>query len=237
MKSLCLLLALLWPCAALAATPTHDATTSDNTGNNGQQNPTTSHTGGTGQSNYIALACITFQDTTGTLSSVTYGGQGMTRIGTDEGTATAASFASLWYLLAPPSGAQTVQANFSEAINDTIFSVSTYYNVNQSNPFGTEVADNGSGTTISVVVTSAAGELVVDCVDAHPSTDTYTAVGQTERSDIAISGNHWHGFSEEAGAASVTMSWTHASSNEWATKAIPLKPSSDRRAVAPMVLQ
>ena len=92
------------------------------------------------------------------------------------------------------------------------------------------------GTALSVPVSSATGQLVVDTVGIRqtPSGDATLTVGagQTQRYNLASgtggNDNVVGAGSEEAGAASVTMSWTAASSigaRPWAMVAAPLKPS------------
>jgi len=99
-----------------------------------------------------------------------------------------------------------------------------YATVNQTTPHGT-VAKTNSGETaeISVNVVSAVGELVVDACHEYNNTPGVGA-GQTQRSAQSTTIARM-GTSEEAGATSVTMSWTtgyHAT-----LLAVPLKPTAD----------
>jgi hypothetical protein len=102
--------------------------------------------------------------------------------------------------------------------------VSVYNNVNQGTSTGTAVAADGNSTTPSVTVSSATGELVVGAV-ASFDTSGNPAVGAGQTSRYAgfdgVGGNF--GSSDEAGAASVTHSYT-VSSGEWVIIGFPLKP-------------
>jgi hypothetical protein len=225
-----LLLSLVVASPSWATTPAHDATT-DTAGSKfaNATNPSFTHTPTGGACpNSIAIISVGWSDNTGTLSSVTYGGAAMTgEIGTMI-TISPTLWQRMFYYLNSGTGAVTVQANFSENINAGSIRVSTYCNVNQSSPLGSAfVANAGSGTTATVDVTSgAAGELVVDAVTTTPRTLTVGA-GQTQRYQQTDSSNYTNAGSQEAGAATVTMSWTISSSAEWGIKAVALKPSMD----------
>lgn len=226
-----LLACLLWGAPAWAAIAI-DATTDNGTVTN-QQNPSYSHTAGS-ISNGVALVCVTWQDSTpGTLSSVTYGGNAMTALcGAGEGCTNSARqatganlFTSLWIYKNPSSGSATVQANFSEVINGIILSTRTYSGVDQTTSTGTVASANGSSSPVTVNVSSAVAELVVDC--AVGADQTYTVgASQTQRTNTEIAGNQEHLTSDEPGAGTVTMSWAQNSGNWWATIAVPLKPAT-----------
>ena len=201
---------------------THDATSISAQTN--VQNPSYTHTRGAVCANPIAVIKLTYQDSTpGTISSVTYNGTGATQVGTTQ-TAGNNDYVNLWRVLNPPSGGSTVQANFSEVMNDVAIDTSTYCGVDQTTPFGTAVMSTGLDTTVTSTVTSASGELVVD-IGLISGTRTITVgASQTERANNQS--NHRHVSSDEAGAASVTMSWTISSMQTWAQVAAPLKPAA-----------
>jgi hypothetical protein len=95
--------------------------------------------------------------------------------------------------------------------------------VHQTNDFSTSAATaNGSGTTPTVDVSSAAGELVIDAC-TFGGNQSAMGAGQTERRLHATSTGQ--GVSEEAGAATVTMSWTQSSA-DWVIAAVALEPSA-----------
>src|SRR5512136_2166382 len=110
----------------------------------------------------------------------------------------------------------------------------SYTGVDQTTPFGAAATAIGNGTAPTVTLSSAVGELVVDTAGIRQNTtgnQTLTAgSGQTQRyndvSGTASNSNVRGAGSEKAGAASVTMSWTAASTGAWAIVAAPLKPAS-----------
>lgn len=117
--------------------------------------------------------------------------------------------------------------------------VSSYCGVDQATPHGTVATAAGSDTPVTVDVTSAAGEMVVDTIFTH---NAVTAdAGQTETANVATNeGNHVVASSREAGASTVTMSWTQVAGDYWGAVAIPLKAAAAAAAVRhrrPIVMQ
>lgn len=121
----------------------------------------------------------------------------------------------IWYLKLPSTGTKTVRVTTSSG-QITMCHAITYTGADQTTPLGTAVThDLASGTELTVNVTSAAGNLVLEIsgyVDS-PLTQTLgggqTLIG-TEQADDA--GNREERMSEEAGAGTVTMNetWTGA---------------------------
>lgn len=223
-----LLTCALWliPITGWAAI-TNDATSTSAQTN--VTNPSYTHTRGVTCVNAIAVIKLTYQDSTpGTISSVTYNGSGATQVGStqcDTGSGNN-DCTNLWRSLSPPSGGSTVQANFSESMNDVQISTTTYCGVDQTTPFGTAVGNSSAGgtTTVSSTVTSAAGEVVVDVAVIAGTRTITVGSGQTQLTNVQS--NHRHVASDEPGAASTVMDWTISSSQSWAQVAAPLKPAS-----------
>jgi hypothetical protein len=227
-----LVLCLLTTPAWALQTPTWDNTTDTSaTAFTNSQNPSFSHTRGSSCPNPVTMISIALQDSTpGTLNTVTSGGSGATLIDS-QNLATSNRNISLWIFKNPPSGASTIQANFSEVMNGVTISASTYCNVDQTTSTGTLAKARGNGTTATVNVTSAAGELVIDAVYVQGNTALTIGGGQTQRYNQNGSADPSHRSSEEAGAASVTMSWTWTGAVEWAILGVPLKPGPDPTSV------
>lgn len=225
------LILLLWTSPSWAAI-TWDANSNSGAVAN-SQNPSHSHTRGAVCANPVAVIRVTSQDSTpGSLSSVTYGGSGATILsGTTHKRADPSGTTvsrSIWIYKNPSSGSATVQANFSEVMNSSIISVSTYCGVDQTTTVGTAAeAENASGAA-SVTVSSAAGEVVVDVVAVDTGSDASLTVdaSQTERANVNSASNHRHGGSEEAGAASVAMSWALGGTRYWGSTGVALKPAA-----------
>ena len=122
-------------------------------------------------------------------------------------------------------GAQTVTINFSGNFVQAILTSLSYCGVNQSVPNGTAATATGSSGSPTVDVSSAAGELVIDAVGVLAGQAlTAAGAGQTERiNDTDGVGFFEFGSSDEAGGATVTMSWT-SDDSFWMTIGVGLKP-------------
>ena len=225
---LSLVLAFLLPSLSWAATPTYDSDDDSGVINN-QQNPSYTHTPTGGACPDCAdFIGVCWQDSTpGTLSSVTSGGNAATSLGAalDSGGGNKI-FGQMFLYPGASTSAHTIQANFSEIINSVTIHTITFSNVHQTVSTGTRATATGFGTAVTVDVSSATGEVVVDLMCSPDRTATAGA-GQTDRANFNDATNHRHAGSQEAGAATTTMSWTLGSNANWGTQGIALKPTID----------
>ena len=178
---------------------------------------TWSHTVGSGVDQILIVGLST--DTT-VVNSVTYGGQALTLIGSQDDPG-GSSRVELWYLLAPPTGTNDIVATFADTTR-AIGGATSWSGVNQTTPLGTAVFASGSDGSATVTVTSSVGEVVVDALSANGNTAT-PGTGQTQRWNLNQGGLTGAGSSKD-GAAAVTMSWTVT--DNWAIGAVPLKATS-----------
>jgi len=165
-------------------------------------------------------------------SSITYGGQALTKIDSIV-TGTGATEISTWlyYMVNPSTGANTILVTFAASSYGAFYGAS-YNGVDVGNPLGTPDTDQNSVAAINVSVTSGGGELVVDAVGRRAASTRTVDASQTQRVDNQNSDNsRWIGASEEAGAATVSMDWTFGSSNDTAQVGVSLKPSAGRSRV------
>lgn len=128
-------------------------------------------------------------------------------------------------LVNPATGAQTVTATYAGSQGQLRIGVATYTGVDQTTPVGTPNTATGSSTTPSVAITSATDELVVDGMAQVANANATAGANQTERWDLAGTEVSIAG-SEEAGAATTTMSWTLPASAAWHIGGIPFKPAA-----------
>jgi len=158
-----------------------------------------------------------------TVSSVTYGSQNLTRFDS-------ISYESntedneLWYLVNPAVGTGTVTVHLSGSAYAVADSAS-FYNVNQTTPFGTDSKSSGDGHTATVTVASGINQLVLDVLGSDTIVgDFLPASGQTAL---------WNGFSDvpQSGAStkissgtSTTMTWTDSKTDNWADIGVALLP-------------
>lgn len=184
--------------------------------------------------NFLAV-CVGFTDTSGTNRVVTaaaYNGVAMTKAKSqyDSG---GQNRCEIWYMVAPATGTHNCVVDFTGTVRvaGTVISLS---GVNQSTPIGTAVsATANSGNPLTVNATSADGELVLDCAEVGVTTNVPLTVGAGQTvlgggTQLAVSGAGASGgvvgASSEAGAASVTMSWTQNGNEAWVICAVPIKP-------------
>ena len=134
----------------------------------------------------------------------------------------------IWSLVAPNTGTHDVDVVLSSSGHDGASAgVVTFNGVDQGTPLGTFASDNGSGGSASVNVSSGTDEIVFGVVTADDGTD-YNMVsgsGQTEHWDLDQSELNASG-STEAGAASVTHSYTWSGSDDFAAGGISVKPAT-----------
>jgi archaellum component FlaF (FlaF/FlaG flagellin family) len=181
-----------------------------------------SHTVTTSGSDRILIVGV--NTASAALTSVSYGGQAMTNIRSDNNGASAHT--SLWYLKNPPTGTNTVTMLVSIVSNVAAGAIS-FTGVDQTTPIATHNGATGTSTTPSVSVTTSTDESwLVDVVGTVTGPMT-TDVGQVERWDTVQTTTRGAGSTEATSTTGTfTMAWTNeAGSNNWAISAAALKPS------------
>jgi hypothetical protein len=175
-------------------------------------------------SDRLMIGHLWFYPNTITVSSVQYGGTSMTQNA-------AIGFASAdeihqYRQVAPLTGSQSFAVAFSATLRGLLV-CTPYTGVHQTTPVGTSVANSAlSVTSRSAVVTSAAGELVIDTfAGLDDPTGLTIGGGQTQLFTVTntVTGVLMRG-SKEAGAPSVTMSWSWTNAQNGLIIGTPLKP-------------
>jgi hypothetical protein len=161
------------------------------------------------------------------VTGITYNGVALTKI--DSQTSGSGKCRSeLWYLVAPATGAHSIVVSLADVTDAIVGGATSWTGVDQSTPLGTAAKATGTTSPITVDVTSAVGEYVVDSACAYKATAITLTVGAGQTSDwneTPYVGSVGAG-SYEAGAATVTMSWTISAAADWATVAVPIKPGT-----------
>jgi hypothetical protein len=181
----------------------------------------------------ILVACVQ-QDASGVTTGVNWDDGGTNVAMTRKSTAiTGACRADIWYLVGNPhatTGAKTIRASWSGSHHGCGGSAS-YSGVDQTTIFNAASPQTatGNGTAVSLAVTSAAGEMVIDSV-VHDLSGTGAAQTKGASQDyIATGANSGAGSidgsasDQVASGASTTMSWTLNRSDPWAQAALSLK--------------
>lgn len=128
-------------------------------------------------------------------------------------------YMSLWELLNPPTGAQTIAVSGAGAAN-----AGNSVSYNNVSGFGTVATNSGSGTTASQSITSATGQMVFQMFAYGGSAgQTFSAYNQTSRwVQAGVSSVTYPAMIGDApGAATVNFSAT-ISSGSWGAIAVPL---------------
>jgi hypothetical protein len=116
----------------------------------------------------------------------------------------------LWVLKNPSTGTSTITITFTAAA-DIVAGAVSYAGVSTHSGY---VASTGQSSIASATVVSASGDLVIDALCVPGSTVVSTVgAGQTLRYSRAHDGFAFnrHAASDEAGGASIIMSWGFAS--------------------------
>jgi hypothetical protein len=134
----------------------------------------------------------------------------------------------LYYLVAPDTGSQTVTVTWPDAQGQVTSGAVCLSGVHQSTPLDSEAVNNAnSGGPMTVDVSSATDDLVVDAGYVAGQVGAPTVGGgQTSRYSVATPDDGYGVGSTEAGAASVTMSWTLANSNGWGIIGVSVNPAA-----------
>ncbi|MDO8537004.1 MAG: hypothetical protein Q7R94_02040, partial [bacterium] len=142
------------------------------------------HTVASGNSRLLIVG-VTIADTSNAVATVTYGGTSMISLGVASRGAGKPEV-SLWYLVAPATGANNVVVTLTSGQTDRMMAGAvSFTNVHQSTPVGTffSAASKASPATVGVTGTNL-GDVVIDIIgNMDPAAGNTLAVGanQTER--------------------------------------------------------
>ena len=153
------------------------------------------------------------------VASITYNGVNLTLVGTED--AGDHSRVEIWSLVAPDTGSNDVVVTMTG--NDhhgVVVGVMTFTDVDQSTPLENFSSASGSSSTASTTVTSTSDALVFGVVHSHGATSSTPGAGQAEYWDRTVYSSGSSG-TVEAGAASVTTSWSVAW-DDWSVAAVSI---------------
>lgn len=199
-----------------------------------QEDNTLSHTVTANGADRIVIGAISAASANST--DATYGGQTMTLLKDLAGGAD--SHLTVWYLLAPPTGANDFVVG-TPGTRDILGMVS-YTGVHQTNPFETDqTTSTDDGSDHLKTVQAAANQLVLDFAadgegSVAPNLEAEFGV-QTERVDFVrttgCSGVQCNslGMGEAPGAGSVQVGWTGSTSGDADYLVVVMRPSGTSR--------
>lgn len=128
-------------------------------------------------------------------------------------------------------GTVTIDFSLSGAVDTVTVAVPSYCNVHQSTPIGTPATAQDVSGNSTVDVSSASGETVVGAMlvrgDSNSGQGVAVGGGQTERfNEEAEQLDYFiHVGSDEAGAGTVTTSYTRNNDDNWSIVAVSMKSS------------
>ena len=123
------------------------------------------------------------------------------------------------------SGANDVVVTFTGINVDARVGAVSFNDVDQTTGFSAlSTTDTGNSAAATVDVTSATGEIVIDCMVDGEGTAAPTPDGSQTSQWAGTNGVVEGGCSTEAGATTVTMSWSQTS-GEWAISALSVIPT------------
>jgi uncharacterized repeat protein (TIGR01451 family) len=200
-----------------------------------------SHTTGTGQNLFllVGVSINTRQNTTTTVSGVTYNGTNLYFIGAHNDT-NSYERVELWGMTAPAPGTNTIVVTVNlpgTGEVGVVVNATTFTGVNLSQPLTSFVANDDAGTAgttgTALTISSQTNGLAVDVLAAQGSTQTTTITKAASETQLwnTSSGTHYTysvvGFAGDwAGASSVSISETFNHNAYWSRAAVAIQPAS-----------
>ncbi len=163
-------------------------------------------------------------DNGATATGVTYGGQAMTLVGRSAGSGTA----ELWCLVAPALGTANIVVTVGSS-QKVVGGAVAFDGVDQTTPTGAFASTGGTSTMPSMNVSSASGDLAIGVLFGNDGVTATEGAGQATQWTFVTgggSGNPRGVGSTEAGAASVTLSWTLSASVQWQVGGVTIKAAA-----------
>lgn len=186
-----------------------DSQTVSPSGTGGSSPMTWSMTIGSGSNRFLALGCST---AFGVISGITINGTPLV-LSTQAVINLDPNAASIWTLVAPPSGSQSIVVTWAGSSNHGVYCAATSFTgVNQSSPIDVSTASfnsPGTGTQTATLTTITKNDMLFDAIEDRQGTGDTVGGGQTAFGafvDGVQSGGTSTKTSTNAGAYS--MSWT-----------------------------
>lgn len=192
------------------------------------------HVVGSGSDRLLIVGVSLYQDADAVIG-ITWGEQDFTYLASR--VKAGAIRVELWYLKNPDVGTKDI--DIETDWGRVTVGAASWFGVEQAGTFGAVATMATYSATISVDVSSAADELVIDVAGWHSNNVATVGGGQTQRwNRLGVPGTVHVGNagSSEPGDTTVTMSWTLPASVNWATIGVPLRPAGAEVTVEPATL-
>jgi len=153
-------------------------------------------------------------------TGVTYNGDAMTSVFTDDRVGT--YFVSGWVLINPDTGTHDIVVSYSGSTEERGGYGLSFTGAHQTTAVGTPTTGDNYGTTSTIDVSAATGDIVVDIL-FHGAADEPSIGASQTQIHTATGASRYQKGSYESGASTTTMSWTHETSH-WAQGGVAIKP-------------
>ncbi|RDJ31888.1 MAG: hypothetical protein DWQ18_00990 [Crenarchaeota archaeon] len=181
---------------------------------------TFSHTVGSGPNRLLVVGVST---PGAGVSSVTYGGTGMTEIRSDDNGASANT--SLWYLENPTPGSATVQVN-TDLLTTAVMGAISFFDVDTTSPVDVHNGATGTSNNPNVSLTTTNERTwVLDVVSTQTGPISASSVQDVRWNDSQGSLRGGGSTQETIATGVKTMSWTNAGGSQpWAISSVAINP-------------
>ena len=215
----------VWQCCAAVAVDAVGPSSSGTSASASSLNWTHTVTGSGSNLALVVGVGVGANPDTGLSLSVTYNSVAITSVGLIHANNTDNGFVQIFCLAAPAGGSHTVAVSLSGGTADLIGGSISFTGVSQTAPCKNAATAYNSGTSVSVAITSAVGDMVVDAVGTGTGVSTSN---QTLRWLKNLNPNTADGNAAQstaAGASSVTMGYT-GSNDYWAIVGVDIAAAS-----------
>jgi len=175
----------------------------------------------------LLVAVSIRNDSSQTVSSVTYDSVSLTRLRVDTNSTNVRT--EIWYLLNPTYGTKQIVVSLSASAK-TVCGAITLMGVNQATPFSANNGATGSSNSPLASLTSEADDWLFAVLAARGTVTATEGAGQTNRWNLVTSGGlattNVRGCGSTKGpvtAGSQSMSWTLSASATWAVSVCSIK--------------
>jgi RHS repeat-associated protein len=206
------------------STPALNATTTSiTTGyNGGPVTKTWTHTVSSGANRILVLAADIWQDVagSGTISSATYGGVALTKAASS---ASVNMNSELWYLVNPPSGANTMSVTVTGATDAIKLGAADYTGVAQTSPVDATTTTTGTSGNPTESITPLIGDLIEDTLDRYSTTNATT--NRTNLFNDHVTSTLAEASYQVATSTTSSDTYTGSTGQDWCMGMLALKPA------------
>jgi prepilin-type N-terminal cleavage/methylation domain-containing protein len=183
-------------------------------------------------SNRLLIVAVVSQTSgnAGSATSVTYGKAFLTKLASKDSTVRV----ELWYLVNPASGTDNISVTGLNTATDLLSIATSWYNVDQSSPFGistTLASGNNTGTGPLTITNTTASDRIYDIIGGDTMISLTPGSGQALLGNTSSDGYQIAVSQKYSSDGNTYMSWTFNDFTHFAYIGVPLK-----RAASPPVL-